>query len=90
MQYVPFLIPITGPSQSPTLLPSEQERGQREREKERESQADSMLSAQPDMGLNPTTPDHNPSWNQESDTQLTEPPRCPRTPWSWPEPKADT
>ena len=40
------------------ILEREQERGrgtERERERERESQAVSMIRAEPDVGLNPTT-----------------------------------
>lgn len=48
-------------------------------EGEKESRIDSALSAEPDVGIDPI---HNPkimelSWNQESDTEPTEPLRCP-------------
>jgi len=47
---------------------------------EGEGQADFALSVEPDVGLDPMTPDHDPSQNQESDAQPTEPPRCPYSP----------
>ena len=45
---------------------------------ERESQAGSTLSTEPDVGLIPQPRDHDLSQNQESDTQPTEPPKCPK------------
>lgn len=47
---------------------------------ERETQADSVLSVEPDVGLNPKTLTSQPDLkNQELDTELTMPPRhlCP-------------
>ena len=38
-----------------------------------------MLSMEPSVGLDPTTWDHGLNWNQDSDAQATEPPRCPET-----------
>ena len=50
----------------------------RERGRDRESQAGSVLSTQNLMlGSIPRPLDHDLSLNQELDTQLTEPPRCP-------------
>ena len=46
-----------------------------QREGERGSQAGSMLSMEPNTGLDPL--DHDPSRSQEPDIQMTEPPRCP-------------
>ena len=41
---------------------------QGEQQEERESQADSVLSAEPDVGLISQPWDHKLSWNQEPDT----------------------
>ena len=51
----------------------EQQEGQKEREKKQVPH-----SAQSPRRLDPMIQDHDLSQNQESDTQLTEPPRCPR------------
>ena len=47
--------------------------------RERKSQAGSMLSTEPDTGLDPTTLDHDLSRHQELDTQPTEPPKHPKS-----------
>ena len=61
--------------------------GEKEKGKERR-EADSLLSTEPDMGLDSTTRrwgsipqprDHDLSQNQEPDTQLSEPLRCSST-----------
>ena len=44
---------------------------------EKESRADSSLSVELDVGLDPTTPNYDLSQNQESDGQLTKPCRHP-------------
>ena len=54
--------------------------GEGQREREKESLAVSTLSTEPDAGLDRITLDHDLNQNQESNTQLTEPPRCPKIP----------
>jgi len=51
------------------------------RERERRSEADSALSAEPNVGLYPTTVRLQPEPNQESNAQPTEPPRHPFCPF---------
>ena len=46
-------------------------------EGERGSQKDSLLSMEPNLGAISWPWDHDLSWNQESDTQLTKALRCP-------------
>ena len=49
----------------------------RRAEGERESQTGSILSMEPDAGLDPMTKDQDLSQNQKSDTQPTKLSRCP-------------
>ena len=57
-------------------------KGEGQREREREPQAGSALSTEPTAGLNPTTLGPLPEQNQELDSQLAEPPRCPQSKFS--------
>ena len=63
------------------LIERERERtGERDRGRDRENSSQAPCSTQtPTRDLIPWPWDHDLSWNQESDAQLTEPPRCPTT-----------